>query len=78
VLEIPEAAFREIERANLINTDKAIFDQFSESEQNQLLKFFSPGADLYKFQYQDSVMVLPPDLKGKTLTEGEKGRKFWI
>jgi hypothetical protein len=76
VLQIPDAAFEQAEKRNL-DRDKAIFDQFSQSEKDNLMKHFPVGADLYKFKYEVRFIGLD-QLGGKTRIEGEEGRTFWI
>jgi hypothetical protein len=77
ILDIPDAAVEEATRRNPLDIDKAIFNQFSQSEKDKLRQHFSARADLYKFKYE-LFPVVPGDLKGKTMIEGEAGRKFWI
>lgn len=77
VLLIPDAAFEEAERTNPLERDKAIFNQFSESEKDKLRQHIPDGATLSKFKCE-VLPVIPGDLEGKTMFVGEAGRKFWI
>jgi len=76
VLQIPDALFEEAEKTNP-DRDKAIFDQFSQSEKENLMKHFLAAASLDKFKYE-AWLVEFRELEGKPMIKGEAGRTFWI